>query len=264
MVVAEFETAEERAPVSARNVGFASSAASIMSSGSGCAPYAGLHLRNLRLPFPVDIVCLRGEFHMASGRRAGLLPEGATIRVPAYQLFHCEGASVIDLRGGKELHLVVQDEAHQPPPHAEHTGRMAMPAPWQSHIAGPSTLQLARAVFQDPGAPWSVRYAADALNLPAREFCRHLFREGSALTDIVREQRLMRVLLKLAGGRFSSREIALGHGFASFERLDAAFSDRFGCSAERVARLAWHASLSWSRASAATPARTTVRVGAGL
>jgi hypothetical protein len=116
-----------------------------------------------------------------------------------------------------------------------------MPDEWLPREPGLLTLRIARAVFASPDAIWSRAHAAAAMGLSVRELSARLLRENGALTDIVMEQRLMRVLLERAHG-----EGGLSAGFSSRDRLQSAFYDRFGMSADRLAAMRWRCALSWS------------------
>lgn len=116
---------------------------------------------------------------------------------------------------------------------------------WSQHTVGPMTLQLARAVFAEPDAPWSRPHAATAWNLSAQRISAQMLREGSSLSEVIREQRLMRALLAISQVD-SCRGASNAFGFSSMERLHTAFFDRFGTCARQLWALRWHCALSWS------------------
>jgi AraC-like DNA-binding protein len=203
-------------------------------------------LYNLRLPFRLQMVARRGQHRLAGERRRGLLAQGEVIAVEPYRTVHYEGATLIDPRVGYELHLVLHDDVDRPGAAAGRSG--AMPALSLG-------ARIAYAVFCDPACDWSLALAAERMQMSPRHLQAQLFRESNALTAIVREQRLMRVLLALLASPYARQNLhalADQFGFAGPARLDDAFITRFGSSASRVATLAWYPALTWSFAGPAT------------
>jgi AraC-like DNA-binding protein len=106
--------------------------------------------------------------------------------------------------------------------------------------------RLALEVFERPEAEWNRVQAARALNVDPHELSVKLFREGCALTEIVRTQRLMRAFVEIAAGRESLLSAMDYAGLGSAARLRASFRERFGFSADALtiaptlARSRWH------------------------
>ncbi|WP_150124156.1 hypothetical protein [Cupriavidus nantongensis] len=87
----------------------------------------------------------------------------------------------------------------------------------------PLTLKIAMAVFSEPDAAWSRAYAAAMFGISKSMLSARMLYEGSALTHIICEQRLMRTLVDVAQGKPHRAR----YGFPSVERRDSAFFDRF-------------------------------------
>lgn len=212
-----------------------------------------LRLYNLRLPFVVRVTARRGEHRLASARRSGILIEGASLVVPAYRLLHYEGATITDARAGHELHLHIDDDS---PNAAIRVTDGAAPSLRHCDTDQALSIRLARAVFLNPAADWSSGRMAEHAGMTPRELSTQLFREGSALTAIVREQRLMRALFALLApppAQADLKHLAVQAGFASFARFDAMASRHFRCSTAKLAKLAWCPALTWSTAFASWP-----------
>lgn len=188
-----------------------------------------MRLTNLRLPFATEIVGRRGACRLSLARRSRRLERGRSVKLPAYTLFHVE-VEPAALSAGSALHLELLDSDQAP-----------LPGEWLPREPGPLTLRIARAVFVSPDASWSRAHAAAAMGMSVRELSARLLCENGALTDIVMEQQLMRVLL----GRMHA-EGGLSAGLSSGDRLRSAFYDRFGMSADCLAALRWRCALSWS------------------
>jgi AraC-like DNA-binding protein len=215
-------------------------AAPAFDAGSGSL----LRVSNLRLPFRVRMVARRGQHLLSGERRRGVLTQGESIVVDGYRSVHYGGAMHVDPRIGHELHLVLHDDK----PCAAR-GAPGSPAP--PGLAA----RVAHAVYREPASDWSVAHTAERMQMSAQHLKTGLFREGSALTAIVREQRLMRALLALLAhphARCNLDAIVGQFGFSSVAQLDDAFDRHFGMTASRVAKLAWYPALTWSVANPAT------------
>ncbi|MGF6997086.1 hypothetical protein [Paraburkholderia sp. GAS32] len=195
-------------------------------AGDACV----LRIRNLRLPFGMQMIARRGRHRFASGRREGTLEQGRSVSVEPYRTVHYDGTTAIDPRVGYELHLLLHDE--------------------KSPVADEAlAARVALAVFREPASDWSVALAAQRMELNAQNLKAQLFRENHALTAIVREQRLMRALLALLAqprARNNLAALAGRFGFTSATRMNDAFAAHFGCPASRVAKFAWYPALTWS------------------
>lgn len=201
-----------------------------------------LRVYNLRLPFRLQVVARRGQHLLADERLRGLLEQGESVVVEPYHMLHYEGATSIDPRVGYQLHLAIHDDGRDAGTDGPGTASSPILA-----------ARVAHAVFCDPASDWSVLRAADRMRVGPRQLKAQLFRENSALTAIVREQRLMRALLALLAhprARANLESAAGQFGFASVARLDDAFDEHFGSSASQIAALAWYPALTWSVAGA--------------
>ncbi|MBK5050509.1 hypothetical protein IQ289_19120 [Burkholderia sp. R-70006] len=145
------------------------------------------------------------------------------------------------------MHLSIYDQT----PEAASGGDANTAAARRCTDADPAlTTRLARAVFLNPAADWTPCGAAAHVGMTIGALKTQLFREGSALTATVREQRLMRALLELltpppAWGR-DMGHLAVQVGLTPHARLDEIFLRHFGCCAAQLARLSWCPALTWS------------------
>lgn len=197
-----------------------------------------MQLNNLRLPFDVDVLCRSGVCWLRGARRSISLRAGEGVRVRARRRFDMETMSPGLMTRGDAIHLAVAAPAE-----TGGGGFARRPgAVWTDEPARPLTLQISRAVFLDPDAPWSRAYAAAMLDLSIRDLSAQVLREGAALTNLVCEQRLMRALFDVSHGR----GMRATYGFASRERRDAAFFDRFGVCLEQFAIIGRAGIVSWS------------------
>jgi methylphosphotriester-DNA--protein-cysteine methyltransferase len=89
------------------------------------------------------------------------------------------------------------------------------------------SLVLARHVFHNPAAPWSRELLSSVIGLEPLAISRALFREGESFPQLVREQRLMRVLASLDGDQTLNTAFAAGYGFSEARRLAEHFSEKF-------------------------------------
>lgn len=204
-------------------------------------PCASGPVANLRLPCAVRLRAVSGAHAIHSQRRAGVLQEGASVRVEPWQRFHHDGVVARTANAGTHLALHIElcdDVARQ----------LAL---------GPDpalTLRLAHAVFAEPWADWSLAAAARRMGMPTTRLRASLFREGSAFTAIVREQRLMRALLSLCVHQeihADLAQLASWTGFGTLARFEVAFFQHFGCRPVAATVLSVGAALA---ANAARPA----------
>ncbi|CAE6821631.1 helix-turn-helix transcriptional regulator [Paraburkholderia domus] len=214
----------------------------------GAAMRAGepLRLHNLRLPFAVRLTAHMGRHRLAGDRRAGVLDEGASLDLPAYRTLHYEGPVIADARAGHRLHLLI-DEYTAP--------AQRSPA---DDLRIKLAIRLARAVFRDPASDWSLSMASQHMGMTRHALATQLFREGSALTPIVREQRLMRALLAALAaspGHMQMAKLAVQTGFVSVKRFDMMFSRHFGCGVGQLEKRAWSPALTWSAVNHGSPGR---------
>ncbi|MBB3014056.1 hypothetical protein [Cupriavidus alkaliphilus] len=197
-----------------------------------------MQLNNIRLPFDVDIQCRSGACWLRGARRSISLRAGESVRVRAFRCFDMETLSPGRVMGSDVVHLAIAATGE-----TEGVGFSHRPSTaWTDEVARPLTLQISKAVFATPDAPWSRAYAAAMLDLSPRELSARMLKEGGALTDLICEQRLMRVFFELSHARGKRAK----HGFASRERRDTAFFDRFGVCVEQLAMIGHTGRVSWS------------------
>jgi AraC-like DNA-binding protein len=199
--------------------------------------HAALFVRNLRFPFALQLRALRGNHRVQSGSRRSTLHEGSVLWIGPWSRFHYEGPCPGSAPPGFGVGLELDADF----------------APLQeatiSSFRATLTLQVAHAVFAQPWVNWSVGSAAQRLHLPAARLCAGLFREGSALTEIVREQRLMHALVSLSasnGCHIDFSQSASWTGFESQLRFEAAFFRHFGCRACAANSLSMGTALVWA------------------
>lgn len=98
--------------------------------------------------------------------------------------------------------------------------------------------RLTQRVFLEPHRPWSAALIAERLDMTTAQVRRLLFSQGTALTDVCRTQRLMRVLFDAMAGDLDAAEIRRRTGWPAGGDLEAAFHDRFGLTLQAARRLA--------------------------
>lgn len=98
--------------------------------------------------------------------------------------------------------------------------------------------RIGKRVFLQPQYAWSAAFIAERLNLSTAQVRRTLFAQGTALTDLCRTQRLMRVLFGAMAGDIAVSALGRLAGWPATSDLDAAFYDRFGLSIDAARRLA--------------------------
>lgn len=199
-----------------------------------------MRLRNLRLPFAAEIYCRSGRCQVSEHRRSKTLDRGACIRIPTYRQFRLEMPPWTPASDFNTLHLALSEEMSLAGPGEADAKR------WSGDSGGRITLHVARAVFAEPGAPWSRPHAASVLKMSVQSLSAQMLREGTALMEIVREQRLMRVLVDMAGNDRAGIHAGPTYGFCSREQLQSAFFDHFGLSLDRYAAEQRHCALTWS------------------
>lgn len=197
-------------------------------------------VRNLRFPFALWLCALRGGHLLQGDHRRGVLCEGSIVRIAPWTRFHYDGPDSGTTLRGREPRLELDAAVSSLRDHDRETSTRS------SNLA--LTLQVAQAVFEQPWADWSAASAAQRVGLPAARLRAALFREGSALTAIVREQRLMRALILLtASDRLHAdlTQLANSTGFGTLARFEAAFSQHFGCKASAAHTLSSGNALAW-------------------
>lgn len=76
--------------------------------------------------------------------------------------------------------------------------------------------------------------------MPASQLRRLLFSQGTALTELCRTQRLMRLLFEAMAGDVAMNDLQRFVGWPPNSDAESAFYDRFGVSMRTVRRLASH------------------------
>ncbi|MEZ7197366.1 AraC family transcriptional regulator [Pseudodesulfovibrio karagichevae] len=112
------------------------------------------------------------------------------------------------------------------------TGRL--PLLWDA--ASTWGARCARLIGMEPGRGWNAEAVAARLGASERSLRRHLSREGTSLTDVLREVRLNSGLALLQTGHVTVGEAAYRCGYNSASRFAGLFRERFGVSPSRVAR----------------------------
>ncbi len=192
----------------------------------GCV-IAMIQLANLRLPFDIGIECRVGDCRLHWAKQSVVLAAGKRRRVAAYGRFGI-WLPRFELQLGSTAARLVQPSVRLLHADALRGGVSAV-----DDFLRPLTLSIAMAVFSEPDAPWSRSYVAATLGLSKDSLSARLLIEGSALTYIIREQRLMRTLFDVARGK----SLHARNGFASLERRNTAFFDCFGVCVEELAMI---------------------------
>ncbi|MDQ0140729.1 AraC family transcriptional regulator [Cupriavidus necator] len=97
--------------------------------------------------------------------------------------------------------------------------------------------RIAKRVFLQPQYEWNAAFIAERLGMSAAQLRRALFAQGTALTDLCRTQRLMRLLFDVMAGDAAPGESRRRVGWPANGDVDGAFYDRFGVSLEAARRL---------------------------
>ncbi|SPA51665.1 AraC family transcriptional regulator [Cupriavidus taiwanensis] len=124
-------------------------------------------------------------------------------------------------------------------------GSSAQPAACTLEMRGLSPAQpseclhhrLAKRVFLQPQYAWNAAFIAERLGMSAAQLRRALFAQGTALTDLCRTQRLMRLLFDVMADDAAPGEARRRVGWPANSDVDSAFYDRFGVSLEAARRL---------------------------
>lgn len=125
-------------------------------------------------------------------------------------------------------------------------GSSAQPAACTLEMLGLSPAQpseclhhrIAKRVFLQPQYAWNAAFIAERLGMSAAQLRRALFAQGTALTDLCRTQRLMRLLFDVMAGEAGLADARRRVGWPASGDLDSAFYDRFGVSLEAARRMA--------------------------
>ncbi|TDF65663.1 AraC family transcriptional regulator [Cupriavidus sp. L7L] len=178
-----------------------------------------ISLQRLLLAFPLSVAVTQGRVVV---RRRGfdrLLVAGQEMAVAPFEAIdlHLDGSGAQPAACHLELHGVV-------------------PAAAQAALHH----RVSKRVFLQPQYAWSAAFIAERLDISAAQVRRTLFAQGTALTDLCRTQRLMRVLFEAMSGHVATADLARFAGWPANSDLDCAFYDRFGLSMDAARRLAPH------------------------
>lgn len=186
-----------------------------------------MQLFNICLPFDVEVQSQGDDCRLQWAAQSIVLTDGTRRWISAYRRFGIRIATHGRARTKSAVRLL--------PPFAAPAaaGRPARAAASESSVRS-LTLGVARAVFSAPDAAWTRAHAAAMFGVSKEILSARMLAEGSALTQIICEQRLMRTLFDVAQGMpHRSR-----YGFPSIERRDSAFYDQFGMSIEEFSWIA--------------------------
>lgn len=181
-------------------------------------PYARVHLRGLRFPFPVVAEVIEGD---------------CEINVPG-QMRAAHDGGWHAIRPLESPRLVLAERARVA---FRQLPLPCQPVPVEERPHKPIASTLALAVFQAPQKPWRLASASQELRINhAGRLSRTLLSEGESFVDLVVTQRLMRVLFDLAGADWQAAR-GRCYGFPDRARLEDAIYDRFGVNAALLHRL---------------------------
>jgi AraC-like DNA-binding protein len=174
-------------------------------------------LQQLLLAFPLSVSAARGRLVLRRRGYERLLPPGQQVTLEPFEAF--------------ALHL--DGSRTQPAACALEILRMT-PADPQECLHH----RIAKRVFLQPRYAWNASFIAERLGMSTAQLRRMLFSQGTALTDLCRTQRLMRLLFEVMAGDAGIGEARRLVGWPASGDLDCAFYDRFGLSIEAARRLA--------------------------
>lgn len=157
------------------------------------------------------------------------LREGQTVAIPAFEPVD------IHLTGGlfspSACRIAIDDAAMQsldlhPGSACAHTQRALV---LRDLVSG--------SVFSHPDRDWNANVLADVLRTTPGQVRNVLFRQGAALTDICRTQRLMRALFETCQANLTVADLKARVGWAGNGDLEGSFYNWFGVTLDTVARL---------------------------
>jgi AraC-like DNA-binding protein len=174
-------------------------------------------LHRLLLAFPLSVSATAGRLVIRRRGYERLLLRGQQVTIEPFEAFalHLDGSSA------------------QPAACTLEIQRM-MPAAVQECLHH----RICKRVFLQPRYLWSAAFIAQRLDISTAQLRRMLFSQGTALTELCRTQRLMRVLFALMAGDAGIGDARRFAGWPATSDLDCAFYDRFGLPMEAARRLA--------------------------
>lgn len=168
-----------------------------------------------------------------------------------------QGRSVIRRRGYERLLVPGQEVTIEPfeavDMHLDGSGAQPSSCTFEIRRGVPGAPQdglhhrISRRVFLQPQYAWSASFIAERLDMPAAQLRRLLFSQGTALTDLCRTQRLMRLLFEAMTGDVAMADLKRFVGWPAAGDVESAFYDRFGVSLQMARRLASHPSRALRR-----------------
>ncbi|MFC4521030.1 AraC family transcriptional regulator [Cupriavidus pinatubonensis] len=181
--------------------------------------YSHVSLHRLFLAFPLTIVPTHGRSVVRRRGHERLLVPGHDVTIEPFETIdmHLDGSSgqpsscTFEIRRG--MPGTPQDALHQ---------------------------RISRRVFLQPQYEWSAGFIAERIDMPATQLRRLLFSQGTALTDLCRTQRLMRLLFEAMAGDVAMADLKRFVGWPPNGDVESAFYDRFGVSVQTARRLASH------------------------
>ncbi|MBP0635553.1 AraC family transcriptional regulator [Cupriavidus sp. AcVe19-6a] len=178
-----------------------------------------ISLQRLLLAFPLSVATTQGRVVVRRRGYERVLLPGQEIAVAAFEAvdMHLDGSGAQPAACHLELHGV-------------------MPAAAQAALHH----RICKRVFLQPQYAWSAAFIAERLDMSTAQVRRTLFAQATALTDLCRTQRLMRVLFEIMSGHVATADLARFAGWPANSDLHCAFYDRFGLSMDAARRLALH------------------------
>lgn len=178
----------------------------------------------------MSVTALQGEQYLIRRGYRRALREGQTAEIPA---FECVDLQLI---GGVFMPSVCRLQLCVPtlPDLGLAAGTIAMGA--QGPVGQLRDL-ISGWVFQNPQQEWSATAMAGALQTTRNKIRAMLFRQGDALTQLCRTQRLMRALFDSLLCDLEVTDLKVRLGWPDTSDLEASFQDWFGVSLQTVSRL---------------------------
>lgn len=178
-------------------------------------------LQRLLLAFPLTVAVTHGRLVIRRRGYERLLSPGQEAAIAPFEAIdlHLDGSSVQPAACSLEIQGMV-------------------PAAVQASLHH----RICKRVFLQPQYAWSAAFIAERLDMSTAQVRRTLFSQGTALTDLCRTQRLMRVLFEAMAGDVAMSNLGRFAGWPANSDLDSAFYDRFGLTMDAARRLALHRS----------------------
>ncbi|WP_316153744.1 AraC family transcriptional regulator [Cupriavidus sp. BIC8F] len=174
-------------------------------------------LQQLLLAFPLSVSAAHGRLVLRRRGYERLLLPGQQLTIEPFETFalHLDGSSTQPAACTLEIQRMI-------------------PAAQQECLHH----RICKRVFLQPHYAWNAAFIAERLGMSTAQLRRMLFSQGTALTELCRTQRLMRLLFEVMAGDAGIGEARRRIGWPASSDLDCAFYDRFGLSMEAASRLA--------------------------